>query len=228
MSDPGHLEANEKDLYTRMRALGGENARSNGYVSQWLFMRERRFLHQRLGRLPIDAVVVDVGSGSGLMMAGLSLAPILLDYDESACLAARQHGVVVRGDAHRLPLEPGSADVICNCQFLNQQPPENDETFLREMFQVLKPGGRLLLLWRNGRTLPHRVGHRLLGLVDPLGYRRFPQFEHAINELSDLAKGLGFQVKDRRQTLVVGPASVRPGSIIGFLAGASLFLELEK
>ena len=120
-------------LYRSVReAYGDSNPMANGYRLQQYFLREQAMLFEQV---PDDAgLVVDIACGSGLMIQPLA-APgrtlVGVDYNQDACLAARQNGIdILRGNAFSVPLANACCDLVVNCQFLNQQNTERAKTLL--------------------------------------------------------------------------------------------------
>jgi SAM-dependent methyltransferase len=107
------------------------------------------------GRLPIGAVVVDVGSGAGLdaILAARQVGPagrvVGVDMTDAMLRKARRNAELVgatnlefrEGFAEALPLEEGWADVVISNGVINLCP--DKETVYREVFRILKPGGRV-------------------------------------------------------------------------------------
>jgi SAM-dependent methyltransferase len=102
-------------------------------------------------------VVLDVGSGSGtdLLLAahqvgtnGRAIGVEMTDEMFQRCQASiAQSGLsqveVRRGDAENLPVDDASVDTVISNGVLNLVP--DKERALREIYRVLRPGGRLLL-----------------------------------------------------------------------------------
>lgn len=106
--------------------------------------------------------VVDVGCGPGLLALELSVAVgekgRVIGIDSSPAmigLAAKRCGELPNvelheGDATGLNLDDASADVVCCTQVLLYVP--DHEKAIAEMFRVLKPGGRVVVMetdWRS-------------------------------------------------------------------------------
>ena len=154
-----------------------------------------------------------------------------VDFNADACAGARDNGfLVVRGDAMNLPLVDGSVDEIINCQFFNQQDQARVAQFLTEVRRVLKPGGRAILVWRNGAALIHVLAHALLTLLDRLqGHEVFPQYVHRLPEVERMARESGLTVEHRElANPLINWRSEHVGGVFGRLMGASCVLVLGR
>lgn len=188
-------------LYAGLRGrYGRAQARANGYRYEAYFRREQAVLLRLLD--PAAPVSVDVACGSGLMLHPLLVRGqrvVGVDFNAEACRAAAANGLpVVRGDAYRLPFADGAIDQLVNCQFFNQQPPAGVAAFVAEAARVLAPGGRVVLVWRNGRALIHRLAHGLLDAFDRWrGVARFPQETHPLETVVARLTAAGLVVVHR-------------------------------
>ena len=92
------------------------------------------------------AVLVDVACGGGLLaphVAGLGYRHVGVDLSEPSLRQACAHGVFpVRGDALRLPLRDGVADVVVAGEMLEHVP--DLAKAVSEVVRVLRPGGTLV------------------------------------------------------------------------------------
>ncbi len=127
------------------------------------------------------SVLVDVACGGGLLaphVAGKGHRHVGVELSPTASATAREHGVdVVRGDAQRLPLADGVADVVVAGEVLEHVP--DLAAAVREACRVLRPGGTLVVdtiaaTW-FGRFSSITVGERVPGgppkrLHDPALY----------------------------------------------------------
>ena len=221
------------DLYAGIRGrYGDRNSRANGYLYEGYFRREQDILFSLLN--PQAKILVDVGCGSGLMVQPLIARRdqvIGIDFNASACHAARENGlVVVRGDAFGLPLGAAVVDEIVTCQFFNQQTPDAVRQFIAESARVLRPGGRLVMVWRNGRSLVHRVALRCFGLRDRLrGLPSFPYEDHSFDRIRTYAAHVGLSVASRAVSFPpLGWRSETVDSWIASCIGASNICVLAK
>jgi ubiquinone/menaquinone biosynthesis C-methylase UbiE len=127
-----------------------------------------RALHETRARS-----VLDIGCGTGQLAArirGELPAAAIVGCDFSAGMLQRAAARVeaidwVRGDAGRLPFRDGIFDAIVSTEAFHWFPDQN--AALRELYRVLRPGGRLLLALVNTPTAlvsdVMHVGSRLVG-----------------------------------------------------------------
>ena len=220
-------------LYAGMRGRHGvHNARANGYLYEGYFRREQQILFTLLN--PQAGVLVDVACGSGLMVEPLINKRRLvvgLDFNADACFAAHNNGLnVVRGDAFGLPFTDSSVDEIVTCQFFNQQQPMAVRQFVVESARVLRPGGRVIMVWRNGTAWVHRLALACFSFLDRL--RRLPSFpyeNHSFERIETYAADVGLVVVS--QAVSFPPFGWRSSATNSWLAriiGASNICVLEK
>lgn len=119
------------------------------------------------------AVLVDIGCGGGLLaphVAGLGYRHVGVDLTRSALAQAAGHGVTaVQGDAGRLPLAAGCADVVCAGEILEHV--TDLRAAVREACRLLRPGGLLVIdtiaATRLARILVVTVAERIPGAAPP-------------------------------------------------------------
>lgn len=220
-------------LYAGLRGrYGPSDSRANGYRLQTYFLREQELILNCIE--PEAEYIVDIGCGSGLMIlpSKHSMNTVIgLDYNEEACLSSLRNGLfVIRGNAFSLPLLVESINIIVNCQFLNQQSHESALQLLKESFNVLKPGGKIILVWRNGDALIHKVAHFIYSITDKIIRKpTFPNVNHDLAMLSKYAVELGFV--PTKQAVVFPLLKWQSEKTTGFISrliGASNFLILKK
>lgn len=226
----------DKDVDARYEFLrnrhGKTNPQANGYRLGSFFEREQRVL---LSALDVNSgPFLDVACGSGLM-----LSPLLeqghivygLDFNADACIAAQENGIrILRGDAFNMALPDGCIGQIVNCQFLNQQPPEQTQKFIEESARVLKYGGQLIILWRHARSFIHLASHAVFTFKDKFtGQPPFPQYEHSFKEIKNFAERVGLSVQKESVTLpFLKPDMISPNALGANIIGASQFIVLKK
>lgn len=104
------------------------------------------------------AEVLDVGTGTGTfvqMLVGENLASraVGVDFSPNMCQVARDKAArlgyghraeFVNADSERMPFDDASFDVVTCANSFHHYP--NQQAAVREMFRVLRPGGRLILV----------------------------------------------------------------------------------
>ncbi|GMV23872.1 MAG: hypothetical protein AMXMBFR57_38210 [Acidimicrobiia bacterium] len=110
-----------------------------------------------LARPSASEDVLEVGCGVGdfaITLGAMARATTACDFSpeaiRQATTKARVQGANVRflvGSADALPLPDASCDLVYSCECLEHVP--HPRQALREMFRVLRPGGRLVLTTEN-------------------------------------------------------------------------------
>jgi ubiquinone/menaquinone biosynthesis C-methylase UbiE len=152
-----------------------------------------------------QALVVDVGSGSGALLRTLgALRPdarlLGVDPDERMLDQARRkatrsrHAAVraarwERGFAQELPLADGSADLVCSSLMFHHLEPEGRTEMLAEVRRVLRPGGQLVLADFDGSR------SRVAGVF----FRHSPLRAFGPGDVRALLEAAGFTVTATRQ-----------------------------
>ena len=102
--------------------------------------------------LPTNAVVADVGAGTGFVLQGLlSHAHRLVGFDASAAmldvaranLASYPHVELYQADGEALPADASTFDAVFANMYLHHVP--DPARAISEMVRILKPGGRLVI-----------------------------------------------------------------------------------
>ncbi len=117
--------------------------------SHWWFVGRRRIVLDLLRKnLPAtgELDVLDAGCGGGATTESLGRYGNVtgLELEEAAVEYARSWGRnVVQGSIETLPFGDGSFDLVLSLDVIEHVP--DDETALRELYRVLRPGGRVLI-----------------------------------------------------------------------------------
>ncbi len=205
-----------------------DDPRASGYLSPFLFRQERRLVLEAVGADP--GLVLDVAGGFGLVTLPLvrsGIAVVGLDYNRSACEGARRNGLqAVQGNAFALPFRDGAFDTATCIEFLQQCRGEDVAALVAELARVVRPGGRIVLVWRNHRAPLHRLA---LALFDALGRARVPLVEHPVGEVAGIARRAGL-AEDLLCTLFQ-PLGLRfrdPGGLASALLGTSFLAVFRQ
>jgi ubiquinone/menaquinone biosynthesis C-methylase UbiE len=123
-------------------------------------MADFKLLAQRLaGELSPASSVLEVAPGPGYFaielaklggyrITGLDISQTFVEIARVNAADAKVQAQFQRGDASRMPFEAGRFDyVVCRAAFKNFSAPE---AALQEMYRVLKPGGRALIIDMRG------------------------------------------------------------------------------
>lgn len=114
--------------------------------------------------------LLEIGCGSGWQLSRMQQAGWItkgLDFDPEAAATARRHGLDVDvGDVRDLRLDADSFDAIVMAHVLEHV--FDPIGLLDECRRLLKPGGRLVAITPNSRSLGHRIyGSAWRGLEPP-------------------------------------------------------------
>ncbi|RPI49037.1 MAG: class I SAM-dependent methyltransferase [Acidobacteria bacterium] len=109
--------------------------------------------------------VLDVGSGNGYVLSRYAAAgarTVGIDLTETAVDLCRRRfrlmrlcGHFIVGNAESLPFENGSFDCVCSMGVLHHTPETGRA--VRELFRVLRPGGRLIVMFYHRDSLQYRL-----------------------------------------------------------------------
>lgn len=140
---PGHAVNWSEDL----EELHEQSSRTH-FIDVWT----RRAILARVGRLPPAATVIDVGCSTGHLLEDLRRAipdASLIGVDLVAGGLLKAHANVpearlLQADACVLPLGDASVDAAVSANLLEHVP--DDERALAEIFRILRPGGRAVIV----------------------------------------------------------------------------------
>jgi SAM-dependent methyltransferase len=184
--------------YLRER-FGRDDPRSSGYRSLRSFEFEAAVIRKLVRRY--DGRLLDLACGHGLITAALvaEQRPVFgVDYNENAvCSATRRRLSAVRGDVFSIPFKEGSFDVVLSAEFMQQYNSEQAKILMGEMVRVTRPGGVLVLIWRQGASLVRRLVTINLGIVDRArGRPELALFDHGFETVCGWARGHQLQLVD--------------------------------
>jgi ubiquinone/menaquinone biosynthesis C-methylase UbiE len=148
--------------YEKAQATREFSRWSAGYdrsILQWLLFGPAHRaiitkLRARFGDRP--TAILDVGCGTGVFAAriaaalpgaticGVDLVSSMLTGGRERWRALRHQAAAVQGDSERLPFLDGAFDAVTCANSFHHYP--HQDRAVAEMYRVLKPGGRLLLL----------------------------------------------------------------------------------
>ncbi len=190
---PAHILAEASGLarfaeYMRDSGWGREVVLKLPDVEHGYWYVQARSMHQLLSTVPLQAgqSVLDVGSNTcwatnhfaerGLRAIALDIATVELQGLYTADYFLEDRGVFferVLGSMDAIPLASGSLDYVYCCEVLHHNDPEGLRRTFAEIFRVLRPGGRLLMVNETLKTLrdPHGVNIE--------GVEQYEGYEHA-------------------------------------------------
>ena len=202
--------------------FGAASPSASGWRSDAVFLRQRALVLDVVGDDP--GPLVDLGCGAGLVTLPLVRSGhrvLGVDFNAEACRRARRNGLAaVRGDAFAVPLAGGAASVVLNVGFAQQYGADALDPLLREAARLLRPGGRLVIVWSNLAAPIRRTAVACFRVLDALRGRTTPVlFAHRPAEMRAVADRAGL-VADR--VFAIAPLSRRrlrvdglPASLIG-------------
>ena len=196
------------------RFLARQFAQPSGWIGRALIAPWLDRISAPMNRLALEMLdpepgerVLDVGFGGGGLLAALrarGCEPIGIDVSEVAVRRARRRFPATelhRASVEAMPLGDGSLDAAVSLNSLYFWP--EPEAAMRELARVLRPGGRLVLLFEPPEELRKWPGHR----------HGFRLFEAA--EVKALMGGAGFvdieerSGRGRKPDLFCGLSGVR-------------------
>jgi ubiquinone/menaquinone biosynthesis C-methylase UbiE len=176
-------------------------------ISSKLFHAEAHKVALSLAGLRDGMRVLEVATGSGEMFrhlarrntrgltCGVDLSPNMAAKTQREARrkipGAQSHCQAV--DASRMPFRDGTFDAVVSCYLLELLGADDLVRTLDEMYRVLRPRGRLVLV-NVGENLPaFNAMHRLAGTLVPAFWGRMLG-----SSFEDMLSGYGFQVEHDR------------------------------
>jgi len=138
-----------------------ENIRHGDYETAFAFSRSKmqEGFDKVLGQFPGHASILDIGCGTGnqIKVIKTSFPDIKgLEPAEGMRIIAQQENPdieIIDGDITHLPYQNNSVDLIYSIEVLRYLEQEDIEKAYREVFRVLKPGGKFFFTMVNKYSL---------------------------------------------------------------------------
>ncbi|HYT94338.1 MAG TPA: methyltransferase domain-containing protein [Gemmataceae bacterium] len=123
-------------------------------LQKLLFKPSHRMILEALA--PDSRQILDVGCGTGRFAArllkhfaearvwGVDLSPGMLARCQDRCISLDGRLQIVQGDSEKLPFADDTFDAVTCAHSFHHYP--HQERALQEMYRVLRPGGRLLIV----------------------------------------------------------------------------------
>jgi ubiquinone/menaquinone biosynthesis C-methylase UbiE len=192
---------NGQEMTTKVRNVWESQAA--GYDKQIRFWERIQFADGRQWACSrASGSVLEVGAGTGrnfafypqgVTLTGVDLSPAMLAIARQRAEELGLAADLREADAEALPFSNASFDTVVCTLCLCTIP--DDRAAIGEMWRVLRPGGRLLLLDHIGSHLwPIRLGQRL---VETLTIRLAG--EHMTRRPFPLVEAAGFTVEERQR-----------------------------
>lgn len=112
------------------------------------------------------STIVDLGTGTGIFAKkilelipnaeciGLDISPEMIDFaNENIATIEKRYSAQLMEENH-IPLEDNSVELLFMITVYHEL--DNPQSILKEIFRVLKPGGRVFILdWKPGANVKH-------------------------------------------------------------------------
>ena len=154
--------------------------------THWWFINHQKLVKQHVS-LKNGDLLLDVGCGTGKILTLFPLQKVVgVDINPVALSICKEKHIpqLIQADAISLPFKTSTFSYVLILQVLNHQRAKDEKKILREIWRVLKPGGKVLI------TEPaFEILRRTHDVVEHTK-KRFKR-----GELKDLVKSAGFIVK---------------------------------
>lgn len=115
-----------------------------------------------------NAYVTCLYAGAGAGVSAIDLTEKAVELTKSRLNIQGLSAEVQKADAENLPFDDQSFDVVVSFGVLHHTP--DTEKALAEIFRVLKPGGRILLMLYHRNSFAYQLLFRIKRLIQP-GWR---------------------------------------------------------
>jgi ubiquinone/menaquinone biosynthesis C-methylase UbiE len=179
------------------------------FFDRWSRVYDTRIVQRATYRPVQDAVidalrrgahrrVLDIGCGTGLLTQRVAALPstrvVGCDFSRGMLTraAARSPGHWVQADATRLPFDGAAFDAIVSTEAFHWFP--DQAAALRELFRVVRPGGRLLVALVNtpaaAVSIAFHLGARALGE---------PFYWPTVGQMRAMVEAAGFRIESQQR-----------------------------
>jgi SAM-dependent methyltransferase len=144
--------------------------------------------------------VLDVGCGNGYVLSryaqegadvyGIDVTPTAIGLSERRFELLGLEGTFVVASAEDMPFVDGTFDCVCSMGVVHHTP--DTEKAVAEIFRVLKPGGRLILMVYHRNSVLYQVNFRAQSLI------RRKSMRELVNEVDGVGNPKG-DVYSRRE-----------------------------
>jgi SAM-dependent methyltransferase len=184
-------------------------------ISQRFFSFYRKAVFARAVAYFVDrylakgGVLIEAGSGTSetsMLIEKDHAARTLVALDLIRPVLERCHPVMdvrVCGDIFSLPFQDDSIDGIWNVGVMEHFPHEQIDVILREFRRVLKPGGRIVLLWPATFSVPQRILRVLEWFINLRRSEKFRFHPDEISQLRSAAQGRQVLARNRFRTVAI-------------------------
>lgn len=117
--------------------------------THWWFVSKRRLVNNFLKRIPNNSYILDVGCGTGANLKlfsrygtaiGMDISPLAIKFSST-----RGCPYLVRSSINNLPFKNNIFDVVTLLDILYHRMVTEDKDALREVYRVVKKGGRIII-----------------------------------------------------------------------------------
>jgi ubiquinone/menaquinone biosynthesis C-methylase UbiE len=168
--------------------------------------------------------VLDVGAGNGYVLgkyavegavvSGIDITPTAIDLCEKRFRYARLRGDFRIAQAEALPYEDQTFDCVCSMGVLHHV--SDTKKAIAEIFRVLKPGGRLIVMFYHRHSLQYLVKYRLNSWLQG------KSMEQLVNEFDGVGNPRG-DVYSRSELAALLGAFADVRLSVGYLTGDMVF-----